>query len=68
MGRCAEGGVITAARVYSDSMDWQLASRLEDALSGVPFHTAELCKAVRSEFSDPQIAADICKMLKNQNI
>lgn len=64
----AEGGVITAAKVYSDSMDWQLASRLENALTGVPFHTAELCKAVRSEFSDPQIAADICKMLKNQNI
>ena len=64
----ADGGVITAVKVYSDSMDWQLSSKLEDALTGVAFHTDDLCRAIRAEFSDPKISADLCGMIKNQNI
>ena len=63
-----EGGVITAAKVYSDAMDWALAPAVENALTGVPFHTGHMQKALRAAVSNPQVSADLCRMLARQEL
>lgn len=63
-----EGGVITAAKVYSDAMDWALAPAMEDALTGIPFHAADMQKALRAAISKPQLCADLCRMIARQEL
>ena len=63
-----ESGVITGAKVYSDAMDWALAPAVEDALTGVAFHTADMQKALRAAISKPTICTDLCKMLAKQEL
>ena len=45
-----DGGIIRAAKVYTDAMDWQLPQRLEAALTGSRLDPAELAKKA-PEFS-----------------
>ena len=63
-----EAGVITAVKVYSDAMDWALAPAVEDTLTGIPFHTADMQKALRAAISKPAICADLCRMLAKQEL
>ena len=63
----AKGGVITAAKVYSDAMDWELAPKLEEALTGCAFRLDAMTRAVRSKLP-AEAASDICSMLQKQDI
>lgn len=64
-----EGGVIRAARVYTDAMEAPLFERIEQLLTGSPF----LISAISGRFeqrlellSDPrllQLAGDVCKLI-----
>lgn len=61
-----DAGLVQNCRVYSDSMDWSIAPALEAALIGCPFHLDALQSRVR--IACPQIGADICRILEEQNI
>ena len=63
-----EAGRVTAAKVYSDSMDWTLAPRLEKAFIGCPFLLPALARAAGEALSDPVQAQDICSFLEEQQI
>lgn len=56
-------GIVQAATVYSDAMDWTLAPTLEQALTGVPFSFRDLQEAVRSTQLDAIVCRDLCDML-----
>lgn len=62
------GGVIAAAKVYSDAMDWELAPRLEAALTGVQFRLDAMGDAIRAVMADSKIAADLCALLTRQEL
>lgn len=55
-------GVVQAAQVYTDSMDWQLSDRLQQALTGCKFNQQDLMAAVSP------ISTDIAQLLKNQEL
>lgn len=62
----AEAGVVTRAAVWTDSMDWALAEKLEKALAGCRFTQADLCARVSScEFEGRE---DVIALLKRQDI
>ncbi len=61
----AKGGKITAAKVYTDAMDWELAGTIEDALIGCPFRLEDIRQTLTSAVS---VADDLCKMLERQEI
>ena len=59
-------GLIQTASVYSDAMDWSLAPKLEQLLTGCRFEKSALTSRVcglESEFT-----ADICDMIARQDI
>ena len=59
-------GLIQTASVYSDAMDWSLAPKLEQLLTGCRFEKTALTSRVcglESEFT-----ADICDMIARQDI
>ena len=59
-----ESGIIQAAQVFSDSMDWQLPSAVEKALNGCRFTLEDMRSALSALPED--IFADICAMLTAQ--
>ncbi len=59
-------GVISAARVYTDSMDWTLASKLSETLEGARFGREEMISRLRS--SDLKEKDDIVSLLLEQDI
>ena len=61
-----ESGVVVQAKVYSDVMDHNLASVLEQALTGSPFLLHELCWRIEDQLGE--YAADLCGMLTRQEI
>lgn len=61
-----DGGTVNAAEVYSDSMDWSIAERLKAALEGESFSEAALCIAAKK--ACPDIAPDICRMIREQEL
>ena len=61
----AKGGVITAAKVYTDSMDWELAPQTEAALTGCMFRLDSMKQALTQRID---VAKDICSMLERQEI
>lgn len=63
-----EAGKVLDAKVYSDSMDWTLAPKLEQALTGCRFLLPELIRAVRDAIADPAQASDICSLLEKQEL
>ena len=63
-----ESGIITDARVYTDSMDWLLSKQVCDALKGCRFILKELCNALKAVMDDPDICADLCRLLQKQDI
>ncbi len=60
-------GIIQAAKVYSDSMDWQIAELIESALLDSRFETEELKKYINKVLSSP-ISDDICDLLEEQEL
>ena len=64
----ANGGTVTGAKVYSDSMDWLLAEAVEEALTGCIFRLGDMQKALMQKIANPQIAKDLCELLEKQSI
>lgn len=64
----AKNGVIEAARVYSDAMDWQLPAQLEAALTGCRFTQPDMLAALQEAITQPEIREDLCKLLSEQQI
>lgn len=62
----AEAGIIQAAKIYSDAMDWRLPATIEHILTGCRFTTADMCDALKQELEDPDICRDICRLLETQ--
>ena len=61
-------GVCTEAAVYTDAMDTGFARPLEEALCGSRLDTQALCRRVQGVKECAPYAADICRMLREQNI
>lgn len=61
----AKGGKITDAKVYTDAMDWELAPKIEAALTGCIFRLDAMKEALNSTVS---VAGDLCAMLERQEI
>lgn len=61
-------GICADAAVYTDAMDASFALPLREAICGSRFDTEELCKKVLSVHECAPYAADICRMLHEQNI
>ena len=57
-----EGGVIQGVRVFSDSMDWTIAPKLERALLGCRFDTMEMAERVR--LANTGVDEDVISMLE----
>lgn len=64
----AKNGVITAAKVYSDAMDWALPAAIENALLGCRFRKGDMIKAVRTAVADPEVTEDLCSLFAEQDI
>jgi len=64
----AESGVIQAVKVYSDAMDWSLASKLEASLSGIRFTMPSMQDAIYATGLQDAICQDLCNLLKQQEI
>lgn len=64
----AKGGIITAVKVYSDAMDWQLAPTLEKALTGCWFSLDAMTAALIAALGDSDTCRELCQMLRNQQI
>jgi lipoate-protein ligase A len=61
-----EYGAVKRAAVYSDAMDWTVAPRLEEALTGCRFDRAALAARVRT--SALECAEDVAALLLEQDI
>ncbi len=64
----AKNGIVTGAKVYSDSMDWTLSNIVEAAFVGCRFETAALISALQQSPLSAEISADLCQMLSMQNL
>lgn len=62
-----EEGFVTQAAVYTDAMDWRLASALEEAVTGSRFRLSDLQERLRQSTLDGQIAEDLCALLAEQD-
>ena len=61
-------GKIETVRVWTDSMDWQLAKVLEQALTNLDFSIEKLIQAVNVAELKPDIRQDIINLLAKQEI
>ena len=64
----AKHGIITAAKVYSDAMDWQLPETVETALTGCHFRLSDMQQSLRNAIDNPQISDDLCTLLETQSL
>ncbi len=60
-------GIVEGVKVYTDSMDFTLAQRLQSALLSVYFNIDDIEKSLFSSLPTP-IAEDIAELLKEQGI
>ena len=60
-------GVVTAAEVYSDAMEWNFAEELKKALLGARFTVEAMQEKVKASCPE-EIAADLCALLEQQDI
>lgn len=63
-----ESGRIQAVQVYSDAMQWELADAVSQGLTGCRFAIQDMCIALQAALGDTEACADICAMLKKQDI
>ena len=64
----AKKGIVTDARVYSDSMDWTLPEIIEKALIGCRFDTAKMQEALKQAITDQAVCQNLCQMLAEQTL
>ena len=64
----AKGGIVTAAKVYTDAMDWAVASQVEAALSGCVFSIRDMQEALMNRVGNMAVADDLCRLLEKQDI
>ncbi len=64
----AKDGIISGAKLYSDSMDWTLPETVESALTGCRFDTTQMQQALQNAHLSPEIRNDLCKMLAEQTL
>ena len=64
----AKGGMVTAAKVYSDAMDWQLAPVIEQALPNCRFSADALASAIVEALGKTDIANDLCQLIRDQQL
>ncbi len=64
----AKNGTVQAARLYTDAMEWDFAAPAEQALTGCRFQIDALTEALAASVTNGQIARDLCRMLRQQNI
>ena len=64
----AKEGLITAVRVYSDSMDWTLPGTIEKVLIGCRFETTAMQQALSRADLSENICADLQQMLAEQSL
>ncbi len=58
-----KGGVVLAAKVYTDAMDWRFSAVAEQALCGCSFKKDAMQTALHASTEDAAIASDLCQML-----
>ncbi len=63
-----KNGVIAGVKAYSDSMDWQLSSVIEQALIGCRFVLADMQHALQNTIAQSDVAADLGEMLARQEL
>ena len=63
-----EGGVCRHAAVWTDSMDESFAQPLARGLEGCPFRVEDLCLRVEEAPACREVAADLCALLRRQDI
>ena len=63
----AKNGIITAAKVYTDAMDWTLPSAIEQVLVGCAFRLTAMQNAIRNVLN-AEFAEDVCALLARQDI
>lgn len=61
-----ESGHVTAAKVYTDAMQWQLSEELERVLTGSAFSVRAMCERIRT--SKIVHGEDICTLLAGQEL
>ncbi len=61
-----EKGVIQAARLYTDAMDWSLSEKVEQALTGCKFRQADMVTALFQALPKEQ-AADMAALLSEHS-
>ena len=63
-----EGGVCRHAAVWTDAMDEGFAQPLARGLEGCPFRVEDLCLRVEETPACREVAADLCALLRRQDI
>ena len=63
-----EGGVCRHAAVWTDAMDESFAQPLARGLEGCPFRVEDLCRRVEETPACREVAADLCALLRRQDI
>lgn len=61
-----QSGMISTVQVYSDSMDWQLAENVSNALRDCRFDLPSVTSALKNKLHNSEICADICNLLTTQ--
>lgn len=63
-----EQGKIAQVQVYSDAMEWNLSTELQEKLENCRFTQADILYAVRSCELPENIRLDLCSLIETQNI
>lgn len=63
-----EAGIIQNAKVYSDSMDWEIAGKVTKAFTDCRFGTSAMQNALREILGDTPVCSDLCALVAKQNI
>lgn len=63
-----EKGRVAAAEVYSDAMEWNIASCLRESLTGCIFRQQDLQQAISACDLPEYIRRDLCQLIETQNI
>ena len=61
-------GRVTGCAVYTDSMDHELAEKLQKAFAGCRLSTQVLCAAVRGAGLAQDVSDDVCAMIARQEL
>ena len=64
----AKNGIVEAAKIYTDSMDWDLSRQAEEAITGCRFCLGDLQTALRNKLANREVAEDFCNLLEKQSI